>query len=201
MRAGGFTGSTALRLTALKAHAPIGQSRFSRACAAWLIAAIPDLRIISVCIDKQGKAADFDVFENAWRVLIQRIENTLTHDNFPGCTSADQGIIFCDETDATKLRKLYRRMRVFNPVPNNQRIFSAGCRQMPLTRIVEDPSVRDSLHSYFIQAADAAAWAFYQKYAPSGFVRKKGAKNYFLRLRPIFSTTATRYNQFAVVEL
>ncbi len=76
-----------------------------------------------------------------------------------------------------------------------------GYRQMPLTKIVEDPSVRDSNHSYFIQAVDAVAWAFYQRYAPSSFVRQKGAMNYFTRLEPVLSKTATRRNSFGIVEL
>lgn len=164
------------------------------------IAAIADFRIVSVRIDKQGKALPYDVFENAWRALIQRIENTLNHNNFPGCQAADHGIIFCDETDAAKLRKLYRRMRVFNPIPNDQH-HGSGYRQMPLTRIIEDPSVRDSEHSYFIQAADAVAWACYQRYAPSKYVRQKGARNYFARLDPVLLKVATRRNQLAIVEL
>lgn len=164
------------------------------------IATIPDLRIISVRVDKQGKPPGYDVFENAWRVLIQRFENTLVHQNFPGCQITDHGIIFCDETDAAKLRALYRKMRVFNPIPNDQS-HANGYRQMPLMKIVEDPSVRDSNHSYFIQAVDSVAWAFYQRYAPSSFVRRKGAKNYFTRLGPVLSKTATRRNSFGIVEL
>lgn len=164
------------------------------------ISAISDLRIISVRVDKQGKPPEYDVFENAWRVLIQRFENTLVHQNFPECQATDHGIIFCDETDAAKLRALYRKMRVFNPIPNDQ-LHGTGYRQMPLSRIVEDPSVRDSEHSYFIQAVDSVAWAFYQKYAPSSYVREKGAKNYFTRLGPVLSKTATRRNVFGIVEL
>jgi hypothetical protein len=91
-------------------------------------------------------------------------------------------------------------MRAFNPIPNDHS-HGMGYRQMPLTKIVEDPSVRDSTHSYFIQAIDAVAWALYQRYAPSSFVRQKGAKNYFIRLEPVLSKTATRYNTLGVVEL
>src|SRR5262249_28064317 len=73
------------------------------------IASITDFRIVSVRVDKQGKPQTYDVFENAWRVLIQRFENTLSHQNFPGCQASDHGTIFCDETDAAKLRRLYRK--------------------------------------------------------------------------------------------
>lgn len=164
------------------------------------LASIADIRVVSVCIDKHGKPLGYDVFENAWRVLLQRIENTLTHRNFPACRDADHSVIYCDETDAAKLRKIYRRMRVFNPIPNNQQ-HGSGYRHMPITRIIEDPSVRDSKHSYFIQAVDAVAWAFYQKYAPSRYVREKGARNYFERLDAILLKAATRRNNFGIVEL
>src|SRR5579872_3362602 len=78
------------------------------------IAKNSNFNVVNVRIDKQRKPDDYDVFENAWRVLIQRFENTLIHKNFPSAAEADHGVIFCDETDATKLRSLYRKMRVFN---------------------------------------------------------------------------------------
>lgn len=165
------------------------------------IAKNTNFSVINVRIDKQGKADDYDVFENSWRVLIQRFENTLTHNNFPGGTATDNGVIFCDETDAAKLRALYRKMRVFNPIPNVQAVYGGGYRQMPLLRVIEDPSVRASHHSLFLQAADAAAWAVYQSYAPSSFVRQKGARNYFKRLEPVLCKLATRYNPFGIVQL
>lgn len=157
--------------------------------------------VINVRVNKQGKPAGYDVFENAWRVLIQRFENTLTHKNFPGCSDSDHGVIFCDETDATKLRSLYRKMRVFNPIPNTQSLYGGGYRQMPLLKIIEDPSVRASHHSFFVQAADAIAWAIYQSYAPSAYVRQKGARNYFKRLEPVLCKKATRFNPYGIVEL
>lgn len=157
------------------------------------------LNIINVCIDKQNKSVGYDAFESAWKILIQRFENTLNSRNFPGPANADdRGVIFCDETDETALRRLYRRMRVYNPVPNQR---GGGYRQIPLTSIVEDPSIRRSHHSYFIQAADTAAWAAYQWYAPSSFIRRKGAHNYFTRLDPVLCKVASPRNPYGVVEL
>lgn len=109
-------------------------------------------------------------------------------------------MIFCDQTDEASLRRLYRKMRTYNPIPN-LRSLGPGYRQRPLIRIVEDPNIRHSHHSYFIQAADVAAFAAYQWYAPSSFVRKKGAKNYFLRLDPVLCKVASRTHPYGVVEL
>ena len=160
------------------------------------------INFINVRVDKQGKPADYNPFEKAWQALIQRFENTLNHRNFPGPANADdRGIIFCDETDGAALRKLYRRMRVYNPVPHMRAVHGAGYRQMPLTRIVEDPSIRHSHHSYFIQAADVAAFAAYQWYAPSTFIRRKGAKNYFARLDRVLCKVAHPTHRYGIVEL
>jgi hypothetical protein len=160
------------------------------------------LNFINVRVDKQGKPIGYDPFERAWEALIQRFENTLNYRNFPGPQNPDdKGIIFCDETDSAALRRLYRRMRTFNPVPHMRAVHGAGYRQMPLVRIVEDPSIRRSHHSYFIQAADVGAFATYQWYAPSMYMRKKGARGYFTRLEPVLCKVARIGHRYGVVEL
>jgi hypothetical protein len=158
------------------------------------------LSIINVRVDKSGKPADYDPFERAWQALIQRFENTLNHRNFPGPANPDdKGIIFCDQTDEASLRRLYRKMRVFNPIPNMQAV-GPGYRQMPVLRIVEDPNIRMSHHSYFIQAADVAAHAAYQWHTPSRYVREKGARNYFLRLDSVLCKVASKHDH-GIVQL
>ncbi len=146
------------------------------------LANMNDLNLINVVIDKQGKPADYDVFEMAWKTLIQRFENTIRFHNFPGPANADErGMIICDHTDDKKLMTLTRQMRRFNPVPYQ----GGGYRNLPLLYIIEDPSFRDSMHSYFIQAVDLAAFLLYQSRAPSAYMRKKSGQNYFQTLRPI----------------
>ncbi|HEY0282498.1 MAG TPA: DUF3800 domain-containing protein [Rhizomicrobium sp.] len=155
--------------------------------------------LITVRVDKYGKPIGYDPFVKAWEALIQRFENTINHRNFSGPANADdKGIIFCDETDSLVIRQLYRRMRAHNPVPNQSGL---GYRQLPLVRIIEDPVTRNSEHSYFIQAVDAAAFAAYQWYTPSAYVRKKGARNYFRRLEPVLCKVASPRNALGVVEL
>ncbi len=163
------------------------------------IAAMSFVSLINIRVDKQGKPNGYDPFSKAWEALIQRFENTLNHRNFPGPANPDdRGLIFCDETDEASLRHLYRKMRVYNPIPNASGL---GYRQMPLVRIVEDPSIRRSHHSYFIQAVDVAAFAAYQWYAPSAFMRTKGARPYFTRLEPVLCKVASPRHPFGVVEL
>jgi len=166
------------------------------------LAGMDFLSIINVRVDKNGKPAGYDPFEKAWQALIQRFENTLNYRNFPGPANADdKGMIFCDETDEASLRRLYRKMRTYNPVPNMRAVHGVGYRQLPLLRVVEDPNIRRSHHSYFIQAVDVAAFAAYQWHAPSTYFRKKGAKNYFTRLDPVLCKVASLNNRFGIVEL
>jgi hypothetical protein len=166
-----------------------------------LLANLGDISIINVIVDKQGKRADYDVFQSAWSVLLQRFENTLSHHNFPGPANPDEkGIILCDHTDDKKLLQLLRRRRHYNPVPNRMG-FGTGYRNLPLQYIVEDPCFRDSRHSYFIQAVDLAAFVLYQKMSPSSYMKKKSAHNYFNRLHPVLCRWASTTDPEGIVRL
>ncbi len=144
------------------------------------LSAMPDLSIINVVVDKQGKPAGYDVMTKAWEALIQRFSNTLSHRNFNGPANPDErGFIVPDNTEARKIRDLVRKMRRYNPVPNQ---FGGGYRNLQIDNLVEDPYFRDSRDSYLIQAADVVAFALYQHLEPSSFIKRKSAHNYFNKL-------------------
>jgi hypothetical protein len=162
-------------------------------------ASLPDISILNVVVDKRSKPQGYDVFDWAWQALIQRFHNTISHRNFPGPQNPqDHGVLVADRTDEVKLRKLLRKMRRFNPVPN---LFSTGTRQLLVDTIVEDPVHRDSLHSYFIQLSDVNAYFLFQKLGPCGYVRRKGARNYFDRLGPALCLQASRTDPQGIVRL
>ena len=79
--------------------------------------------------------------------------------------------------------------------------FGAGYRNMPLNYVIEDPSFRDSRHSYFVQAVDLVAFLLYQHLVPGAYVRRKSAQNYFLRLEPILCTHASSKDPLGIVRL
>ena len=161
-------------------------------------AALPEISIINVVVDKRIKAPDTDIFEVAWTTLIQRFHNTMSHKNFPGPQNPDdKGLLIVDQTDEVKLRNLSRRMRRYNPVPS---AFGQGHFAIPITTIVEDAVHRNSQHSYFIQLADVNAYFLFQKYQPCGYVQRKGARNYFSRLGPVLCTVASRSHPQGIVE-
>lgn len=152
--------------------------------------AIPELNIISVLVDKQGKPADYKVFEMAWRALLQRFENTMAYRNFRGPANADErGMVFPDPSDVKALTQLTRKMRHYNPVPN-QTTHGPGYRNLPMLRIIEDPSFRDSKESYSIQMADLAAFLLYQFITPNTYMKTKGGQHYFKRLDAILCKAA-----------
>lgn len=165
-----------------------------------VMAAHPDVSLIHVLVDKRNKVSGYDVFDNAWRALFQRFENTISHQNFPGPKNPDdRGIVIVDRTHEKKLRNLTRRMRRYNPVPS---LVPGGApRQLPLLTVIEDPVHRDSAHTYFIQMVDVSAYFLIQKAQPCGYVRKKGGRNYFDLLAPVLCLHASRTDPQGVVRL
>jgi hypothetical protein len=161
------------------------------------LASVPELNVINVVVDKERKPAGYDVFENAWKILIQRFEDTIHHRNFRGPRNADErAMIFSDSTDNKRLQQLLRKLRVHNPVPTR-----AGYRNSPLDRIIEDPTIRDSEESYLIQAVDLCAFLLYQELAPGAYMKKKAGHNYFSRLAPILCTVASARDPRGIVRL
>jgi len=161
------------------------------------LAAMPELNVINVVVDKERKPAGYDVFENAWTVLIQRFEDTVSHRNFRGPRNADdRAMIFSDETDHRRLQHLLRKLRFHNPIP-----VGGGYRNAPMARIIEDPTIRNSEESYLIQAVDLCAFLLYQELAPGSYMKKKGGHNYFGRLAPILCTVASAKDPRGIVRL
>lgn len=165
------------------------------------IKAMTDFRAINVVVNKQSKAPDYDVFRNAWRALIQRFSNTMAYRNFPSTANPeDCGLVIPDQTNVKKLTTLLRQMRRFNPVPNQQQ-YGPGYRNLRIRNMVEDPFFKDSSESYFIQAADLVAYFLYQEIAPNSYIRRKGARQYFGRLAPIYCRQAAPNDPRGIVWL
>lgn len=156
------------------------------------------ISITNVVVDKRGKPAKYDVFGSAWGTLFQRFENTLTYGNFPGGFRRSFGTVYTDATMGEKLNRIVRRMSVHNPIPNAG---GHGYRNMPILRMIEDPSERNSAHSLPIQACDTVAYFLHQSLKPNAYVAKQGARNYFKRLAPVLNTYASRSNPEGIVFL
>ena len=165
------------------------------------LAAMQDLSIINVVVDKHGKPPDYDVLENSWKVLVQRFSNTISHRNFPGPANPDErGMIVPDMSEVKKITEIIRRMRRYNPIPN-QSEYGTGYRNLQITNFVEDPYFKDSRVSYFIQAADVAAFVLYQRLCPSAYMKKKSGQNFFTRLDGVLCKVASGKDPHGIVRL
>ncbi len=191
-RAGGKLGKNA---SELKKHLRLAIIRhFADA-----LARIEDISVINVVCDKFHRHSKDEIFELTWKAMFQRFENTLRYGNFPGPRRSDErGIIFADNTDGTKLRTYLRKMRRYNPVPNR---YTGGTRNIPVKMLIEDPNLRDSQHSYFIQAVDCVAFLLKQFVIPNGYMKKKGGNAYFKRLEPILCKVAAPRDPYGVVRI
>lgn len=158
------------------------------------------ISITNIVVDKLGKPEGYDVFDKAWLMLFQRFENTLVNSNFPGGGRKDHGIVFTDATAGHKLSRLVRRMAVHNHIPNSNS-HGPGSRNMPITRIVEDPHGKDSTESMPIQMCDVVAYFLTQKFAPNSYIRSKRAQQYFDRLDPVLNKHASKKNNQGIVLL
>jgi hypothetical protein len=166
------------------------------------LARMPDINIVNVVVDKQGKPANYDVFDMAWKALIQRFENTIRYRNFPGPVNPDErGMIFPDHTDDKKLTVMARRMRRYNPIPNMRGIAIPGFRQMALQTLIGDPLFTRSAQSYMVQAVDVVAYFLQQQHQPNAYVRRVGARNLFAKLDPVLCRVASTTNAQGIVRL
>lgn len=160
-----------------------------------------DINLINIVVDKHGKTGTYDAFEMAWKVLLQRFENTISHRNFRGPQNPeDRGIIFPDHTHDKKLVKLMRQLRQYNPIPNQPQ-FGPGYRNLPMASVIEDANFRDSQHSYFSQAVDLCAFLLYQRMRPNAYMKRNSAQNYFLRLKPLLCLHASLTDPLGIVRL
>lgn len=169
------------------------------------LAQLPSIRFINVVVDKLGapdKSSDMN-FKHAWYALFQRFENTIRCQNFPGPpNSRERGIVFPDQTDASRLRDHLQKMRVQNYLSIRQASGRQTTINEPIRLLIEDPICRDSRHSYFIQAVDCAVFLLKQYIQPNTHMKKHGGNAYFpSRLKPVLCTHASRTDPLGIVRL
>jgi len=92
-----------------------------------------------------------DAMYCAWNFALNRLHVKCSPQN-----DDERFSVFSDEGHAMKVIKWVRTMRRFNHVPSHYGPISLPFR---IERVIEDPSFRDSKHSYFVQIADLNAYA------------------------------------------
>ena len=160
------------------------------------VAQMPGVKAINVCVRKVDPIFDGQrgrhVLETAWTLLLQRFHNYIDHTR--GKSDTDFGMVIHDSGHTIEIRKLMRKLRVYNPVPSR---FGGPSRNIPLTTLIEDPVPRDSYHAQFIQICDYIAYSLLRR--EEVVTRYPGLKDVFEILTPIILQEAARYDPLGIV--
>ena len=120
-----------------------------RECLEYYSGNMSDLSIINIHLDKTkpysiGNLAVSNIQELVWTRLLERYHTFLHY-------KKSQGIVFADDTNEIQIRKLMRRMRRHHYVGS---MYGRSSIQSNAANVIEDPIMRSSQDSYFIQVAD-----------------------------------------------
>jgi hypothetical protein len=147
---------------------------------------------INVCVPNQPGVNNYDIAVDR---MLNRIQRTLKKKN-------RQAILIFDEGKEQLVRRLSRKMRVYNPIPSQYGTWENGNRTKNITtdRILADPFFRNSADDYFIQVVDFIAFSVLKHFEPpTEHVSKYEINKLFKLLEPILYKEATKYHPLGVV--
>jgi hypothetical protein len=171
---------------------PHARLNIMKNCLDW-IGNQPDLSILTVAIDK--RATTGDVFDQSWERLIAEFETLVRNKKIPGPSNADErGIILPDNTNGKKLTAILWKMRGFN---RN----SANATQIKPITIVEDPFMKDSASSFFLQMVDVVAFFARQYFEPNSLIKNQGGGNYYGRLAAVINQDVKSQHPLKIIIL
>lgn len=122
----------------------------------------------------------------AFERLVNRINRTAEE-------RGEHVLLFCDEGQEVEFTRRIRKMRIHNPIPSNRGVWAEGdapTRNIPVTRIVEDPIFKDSKDSYFIQLVDFCSYALLRMERPIPSRSVLGYDRMFEVLEPVVAKFA-----------
>jgi len=140
------------------------------------LSTIKTIRTFSMCIRKKEiKSQSLYIFSYAWKLLLTRQHYTANKfNNEIGRT--DKAILISDETNEDKIRKMLRQLRVINYVSG---------KNIKLDSFIEDPFIRKSDYSYFVQLCDLIAFCVAAKNLSSKTTDPYNFTNLYKLLEPI----------------
>jgi hypothetical protein len=109
------------------------------------------LDIINICLPKAtGRQRQLDTLDR----VLNRIQRSVS-------PSGRRAFLIFDEGKEKQIAYLYRRMRVYNPIPSKYGKWETGepWKNIPIKDIIGGPAFRSSAGDYFLQMADFVAYA------------------------------------------
>ncbi|MBU1661642.1 MAG: DUF3800 domain-containing protein [Chloroflexi bacterium] len=149
---------------------------------------LPGVRIFNAVFPKGDD-------ERAFEWLLNRINRSMQ-------IWGSYTILVCDEGKEIHYTRLVRRMYVHNPILSQYGKWKStgqSRKNIPLTRIVEDPFFKDSKQSYFVQLVDFAAYALLRQESPLPSKTKYGLHEAFDELAPILVHEATHQDSRGII--
>ncbi|HCF1643035.1 DUF3800 domain-containing protein [Pseudomonas aeruginosa] len=131
--------------------------------------------------------------EWAYERILNRINRTME-------ARDDHAIIISDEGKEGEYTRLVRRMGAYNPIPSAYGEWDEGAGQsknIPISRVIEDPIFRNSEASYLIQMVDFCAYALLRKEIPNQ--NRPTLSDHFQILEPICFKAASKGDPFGII--
>lgn len=146
-----------------------------------MLASLDETAVLAEYIDKGARLLNHqaeplpDLEGEIWMTLLDRFDRFLCNSN------EAWGLVISDQTNEVRIRRFLRRLRRERSRSGDidTSVAASGFR------IVEDPVMRDSKYSTFIQCADWIVHALYQQHARKGSLRALHADRLFDVLGPV----------------
>lgn len=151
------------------------------------VSQLPNVKLINAHAKRQQKGRLYE------RLLV-RIHRTADSEE-------KNAIIITDVGGEFIYRKIYRRLKVYNPVASKFGTWSNGktWKNIPLHRLLEDPFFKDSQSSYFIQLCDFCAYALHRHEVHLESKNKLGLHESFRILEPVLFKKAYGKDRFGII--
>jgi Protein of unknown function (DUF3800) len=157
------------------------------------ITSIPEIEIINVRIKVPDCPVDPHL--RAFERLLNRIQASLGEHK-------TEGLLILDEGKEGMLRRIARQMTAINYIPSKFGAWDDGnqSKNVPVSRLVEDPLFKASHGSYFLQFADVIAYSLLKKEVPpTPRVTKYKLNLMFDALKPVLCLKASAADPFGIV--
>lgn len=131
--------------------------------------------------------------EWAYERILNRINRTME-------AKDEHAIIISDEGKEGEYTRLVRRLGAYNPIPSKFGTWDSGpevSKNIPISRVIEDPIFRNSEASYLIQMVDFCAYALLRKEIPHP--SRPSLSDHFKTLEPICFKSASKNDPFGII--